>query len=174
MQRLDCQKYLFLVYYWQMTSYEKIWDVAEDNHGVITSAQAKRLGVGPKAMVSMALNGRLERLGYGVYRLEKHVPGPYDEYAAAVALAGEDAFVRGASSLMMRGLVPFDPMKMYLGVCGRFRRHLPNGYDVKVVKNPHVEMIEGIRVECVREALEDARRCGAADKERLDAVEVLP
>lgn len=155
-----------------MTAYEKIWDVAEDNHGVITSAQASKLGVGPKSMVSMAMNGRLERIGHGVYRLEKHVPGPFDEYAAAVALAGESAFVRGASALMMRGLIPFDPAKMYLGVTGRFRRNLPGGYDVKVVKNPQLEMIEGIRVECVRAAIEDARKSGAADGERLDAVEV--
>lgn len=148
---------------------EKIWDVAEDNHGVITSAQARRLGVGPKSMVSMAANGRLERLGYGVYRLEKHVPGPYDEYAAAVALAGEGAFARGASFLMMRGLIPFDPAKMYLGVTGRIRRHLPEGYDVRVVQHPKVELIEGIRVECIPEATADARRCGAADSERLFA-----
>lgn len=157
-----------------MTSYDKIWDIAEDNHGVITSAQAKRLGVGPKSMVSMAANGRLEHLGHGVYRIEKHVPGAYDEYAVAVALTGEGAFVRGASSLMMRGLIPFDPSKMYLGVVRRFRRHLPDGYDVKFVKNPTVELIEGIRVQCVREAIEDARKSGAADRERLDAVEEVP
>lgn len=73
---------------------------------------------------------------------------------------------------MMRGLIPFDPAKMYLGVTGRFRRNLPGGYDVKVVKNPQLEMIEGIRVECVRAAIEDARESGAADGERLDAVEM--
>ena len=28
-----------------MASYEKIWDTAEDNHGVVTSAQAKRQGL---------------------------------------------------------------------------------------------------------------------------------
>ena len=42
-----------------MTSYEKIWDTAEDNHGVITSAQAKELGVKPAALVSLATNGSL-------------------------------------------------------------------------------------------------------------------
>lgn len=154
-----------------MTSYEKIWDVAEDNHGVITSAQASSLGVSNKSMVSMAVNGKLVRLGHGVYRLEMHVPGPYDEYAAAVALAGEGAFVRGASSLMLRNLIPFDPSRMYLGVRGRFRRHLSPTYDVKVVSNAQIEYIEGIPVERVREAIADARISGAADRERLDAVE---
>ena len=155
-----------------MTSYEKIWDVAEDNHGVITTAQARRLGVGAPALVSMAHNRRLVRLGHGVYRLEMHVPGRYDEYAAAVALVGETGFVRGASALMMRGLLPFDPSRIYLGVSRRMRRKLGAGDDVLFVQSPDIEMVEGIPVERVRSAIADARACGAVDAERLDALEV--
>lgn len=155
-----------------MTSYQKIWDVAEDNHGVITSAQAKALGVPAAALVSLATNGKLCRIGHGVYKLEMHVPGPYDEYAQAVALVGETGFVRGASSLMMRGLIPFDPSRMYLGVSRRMRRRLAEGYDVKVVMDPHVEKIEGITVERLDWAVRDARECGAVDEDRLKSVEV--
>ena len=150
-----------------MTSYEKIWDTAEDNHGVITSAQAKRLGVKPAALVSMATNRKLIRIGQGVYKLSHHAPGPYDEYAQAVAMAGDTAFVRGASALMMRGLIPFDPGQFYLGVARRTRRKLPSGYDVKFVASPEIEFIEGIAVERVEAAVEDARKCGAVDVDRL-------
>ena len=82
-----------------MTSYDKIWDTAEDNYGVITSAQAQALGVKPASLVSLATNGKFIRIGQGVYKLEHHVPGKYDEYAQAVALAGKTAFVRGASAI---------------------------------------------------------------------------
>ena len=153
-----------------MTSYEKIWDTAEDNHGVITSAQARRLGVKPAALVSMANNRKLVRIGQGVYKLEYHVPGPFDEFAQAVAMAGETAFVRGASALMMRGLIPFDPGRFYLGVSRRMRRRLPSGYSIKVVANPDIERIEGIPVERVESAVEDARICGAVDADRLREV----
>ena len=156
-----------------MTSYEKIWDTAEDNHGVITTAQARRLGVKPAALVSLATNRKLVRIGQGVYKLEFHVPGPYDEYAQAVALAGETAFIRGASALMMRRLIPFDPGRFYLGVSKRMRRKLPPGYMVSEVKNPDIERIEGIPVERVASALEDARRCGAIDSDRLMELETL-
>ena len=155
-----------------MTSYEKIWDTAEDNHGVITSAQAKRLGVKPAALVSMATNRKLIRIGQGVYKLSHHVPGPYDEYAQAVAMAGDTAFVRGASALMMRGLIPFDPGRFYLGVSRRMRRKLPPGYHVKVIENPEIEFIEGIAVERVRSAVEDARKCGAVDMDKLRELEL--
>ena len=155
-----------------MTSYEKIWDTAEDNHGVITSAQAKRLGVKPAALVSMATNRKLIRIGQGVYKLSHHVPGPYDEYAQAVAMAGDTAFVRGASALMMRGLIPFDSGRFYLGVSRRMRRKLPPGYHVKVIENPEIEFIEGIAVERVRSAVEDARKCGAVDMDKLRELEL--
>ncbi len=154
-----------------MTSYEKIWDIAEDHHGVITSAQARKVGVRPAAMVSMAANRKLVRLGYGVYKLEMHVPGPYDEYAQAVALVGETGYVRGASSLMMRGLLPFDPTRFYLGVSRRFRRKLQEWYDVKFVQDPDIEYIEGIPVERIGSAIRDARASGAADADRLNEVE---
>ena len=156
-----------------MTSYEKIWDTAEDNHGVITSAQAKRLGVKPAALVSMAANRKLVRIGQGVYKLEFHAPGPYDEYAQAVAMAGETAFVRGASALMMRGLIPFDPRRFFIGVTRRTRRKLPPRYVIAEVKNPDVEHIEGIPVECVARAVEDARKCGAVDLDQLMELEAL-
>ena len=154
-----------------MTSYEKIWDTAEDNHGVITSAQARRLGVKPAALVSMAVNRKLIRVGQGVYKLEHHVPGPFDEYAQAVAMAGETAFVRGASALMMRGLLPFDPARFYLGVTKRMRRKLPSGYAVKIVAEPDIEYIEGIPVERVGSAVADARASGAVDVDRLRELE---
>lgn len=154
-----------------MISYDKIWDTAEDNHGVITSAQAKKLGVKHAALVSMATNGKLIRIGQGVYKLEHHVPGPYDEYAQAVALAGDTAFVRGASALMMRNLIPFDPSRFYLGVSKRTRRRLAPCYLLKQINDPDIEYIEGIPVERVRSAIEDARNCGAVDVDRLKEVE---
>lgn len=138
---------------------------------MITSAQARRLGVKPAAMVSMAANRKLIRVGQGVYKLEHHVPGPYDEYAQAVAMAGETAFVRGASALMMRGLLPFDPGRFYIGVTRRIRRKLPSGYAVKVVADPDIEYIEGIPVERVGSAVVDACASGAVDVDRLRELE---
>ncbi len=154
-----------------MTSYDKIWDTAEDNHGIITSSRARELGVKPAALVSMAANGKLIRIGQGVYKLEHHVPGPYDEYAQAVAMVGDTAFVRGASALMMRGLLPFDPGRMYLGVSRRLRRSLPQGYDVKYVSNPDIECVEGVPVQTVTDAIEDARWSGAVDLDRIQELE---
>lgn len=156
-----------------MTSFQKIWDVAEDNHGVITTAQALELGVGAADMVSMARNRKLVRIGHGVYKLEMHSPGQYDDYAAAVALVGETGFVRGASSLAMRGLLPFDPSCMYLGVSRRLRRNLPPGYSVKRVAEPDIEYVEGIPVERITSAIADARASGAADEDALQAVEAM-
>ncbi len=39
-----------------MTSYDKIWDTAEDNHGIITSSLARGLGVKPAALMAMSFS----------------------------------------------------------------------------------------------------------------------
>ena len=88
---------------------------------------------------------------------------------AEALLVGQE--IRRAPAVVVLEVLPFFAKSMALpchiaaGICS-----LPQ----LMARVEAVEMIEGIRVECVREALEDARRCGAADKERLDAVEVLP
>ena len=86
-------------------------------------------------------------------------------------MAGETAFVRGASALMMRGLIPFDPGRFYLGVSRRMRRKLPTGYIVKMVVKPDIEHIEGIPVERIGSAVADARASGAVDVDRLMELE---
>ena len=79
-----------------MTAYDQIWPVAEDHYGIITSPKAKELGVSKQNMVAMEKNGRLERIAHGVYQVRHHVPTPNDVYAACVAIAGENAYLRGA------------------------------------------------------------------------------
>ena len=113
-----------------MTAYEQIWPVAEDHYGIITSVQAKAMGISRQNMVAMAESGRLERVGHGVYQVKHHVPGLNDVYALSVAIAGEDAYLRGASVLYMLGLTPANPSVMYLGTPRRIRRRFPKGVNL--------------------------------------------
>jgi predicted transcriptional regulator of viral defense system len=153
-----------------MTAYEQIWPVAEDHYGIITSAQAKAMGISRQNMVAMAESGRLERVGHGVYQVKHHVPGLNDVYALSVAIAGEDAYLRGASVLYMLGLTPANPSVMYLGTPRRIRRRFPKGMKVKC--NQHCESVEfegfeGIPCQPLSEALQTARDEGAVEADRI-------
>ena len=76
-----------------MKAYDEIWGVAEDNYGVITSAQAEALGVSRQNLVAMEKQGNVMRLCHGVYQVKHHVIGPNDTYAVGVAMVGA---VRGS------------------------------------------------------------------------------
>ena len=145
-------------------AYEEIWGVAEDNYGIITTARAVELGVSRQNMVAMERSGKLRRLGQGVYQVHHHVPGQNDVYATAVALGGDDAYLRGASVLYMLGLTPANPSTVYVGTPNRVRRRFPNGYVIKNNAPADIEEFdgcEGIKCQRLVDALRVAtKECG--------------
>ena len=114
-----------------MGAYDEIWGVAEDNYGIITSAQAKELGVSRQNMMAMLRRGVLTRLAQGVYQVKHHVPGVNDVYAVGVAMVGSSAYLRGASVIAMLNLAPPNPGLLYVGSEDRVRRRLPDGFRVR-------------------------------------------
>ena len=113
-----------------MTNYDDIYEEAADNYGLITRARANKLGISDKELSRLTSNGRLTRLGHGVYRVKHHAIGELDPYAEAVALAGENAFLYGESVLAMFSLCPTNPAKMLVASPRRVRRNLPEGTKV--------------------------------------------
>ena len=112
-----------------MTYYNRIFEEAIGNYGLITSSQAKAIGIPPVELVKLAKRGRLIRLGYGVYKLSQYSPAPdgRDAYADSLALAGEDAYLYGQSVLAMHHLCPTNPAKIYVATPHRVRKHLDKG-----------------------------------------------
>ena len=56
-----------------------------------TFKQIVELGIRKQLVNSMMRNGMLVKLGHGVYQVKHHVPGEFDEYAIAIAIAGPTA-----------------------------------------------------------------------------------
>ena len=58
-------------------------DVAAEQGGLVTTAQASRFGVSAQAMARFGASGRLERVTHGVYRVAGVPPSPLDDLRAA-------------------------------------------------------------------------------------------
>ena len=128
-----------------MTKYDDIYDIAIDNYGFITSAQARGVGVTNNELVQYAKRGTLERVGQGVYRLSRHISSPFDTYALAVALAGSQARLYGESVIAMLNLAPTNPAHVHVAVPVRIRRKLPDWLDVtRIAADEPVAIYEGI------------------------------
>ena len=117
-----------------MGQYDEIAAVAIANYGIVTSAEATRMGVALKDMHEWVLNGRLEKAGRGVFRLCQYPYNEYCHYAEAVALVGEGTWICGESVLAMHNLALVNPVQIHVATTKRVRRALPRWITV-VKKN---------------------------------------
>ena len=152
----------------------KIDDIyaAVDDFGLITSAEAREIGVSNAELVQLARRGKLRRVARGVYRMPVW---PYQEaapYAIAVKSAGADAYLYGESVVALLGLAPIDPARMWIASPGRVRRRLGDGMLV-LERQPKTQIAhyEGVPSQPVADAIRAAAETMGASRARQAAEE---
>lgn len=157
-----------------MTNYDKVFEEAIGNYGLITSAQAVGIGVSNKELVKLASRGRLTRIGQGTYKLVKYAPAPngLDAYADSVAIVGEGAYLYGESVLALCGLCPTDPTRIFVATDRRVRKKPVPGL-VIVDRRPKITAVwyEGIRCQSIVDAIRACRHRVMPDRLVAAAVE---
>lgn len=99
-----------------MRLFDELVERASDQHGYVTTRDARELGIDPTQLRLMAARGRLERAGRGVYRVPVLPRTANDELAAAVAWALGRAVVSHESALVLHGLTDVNPSLVHLTV----------------------------------------------------------
>lgn len=150
-----------------MTTYETIWDFAEDHHGIITTTQAVAMGIDKHLLPAMAKRGTLIKKGHGVYLAKHHIPRENDVYAHSVAIVGKTAYLRSASVVALLKLAPTNPGIVYVGATTRVRRRLPHGLRLVDMRPCKCICYDGIQSQPLDEALRDARNEGAIEADRI-------
>ncbi len=163
---------------------QRIYRIAEDQHGYFTARQAREAGVNPMAVVMMAGRGAVERTSHGVYRVVRFPAGspPLGQYVeASLWPHGTRGVISHESALALYEMSDANPSKLHITVPAKFRirRKVP-GYLVvhHADLQPHeIQPFEGIPVtapertirDCharhlpralIRQAIDDARRHG--------------
>ncbi len=142
-----------------MAHFDDIYDIAIDNYGLVTVAQAREMNVTSVELRRWCLNGRLERRGQGVYKLVHWVPTPYDSFAEALALVGEGSYLRGESVLAMHDLALVDPRAIQVATPKRVRRSLPSWVDTAPANEADkTTFYEGIRSQRMADAIKECRK----------------
>lgn len=145
------------------SEYQKVMDIAADQHGYVATAQARERGVRDNTLRMMAKRGTLERVSWGVYRVPTFPPSPYAEYMeASLWPAGVRGVISHQSALALHGLSDVSPAAIHITVPDdfRIRRKIP---DHLVVHNARLEdeevrLFEGIPTTTPRRAIEDCHR----------------
>lgn len=141
-----------------MTYFDDIYEIAVDNHYLITTKQAADSGVPPVELAKLSQRKKLEHIGHGLYRIARYVPHEDDPYAVAVARLGEGAYLYGESVLALLKLAPTDPSVIYVASPHRVRRALPQSLRIKKPgENDAITAYNAIPCQDVATALRAAR-----------------
>jgi predicted transcriptional regulator of viral defense system len=174
------------------SAYQRVYEVAANQGGYITTAQAAETEVKQNTLTKMAARGQLERVSWGVYRLVHFPISPLDQYVEATLWPlSVPGVISHESGLALYGLSDANPTRIHLTVPTRFRvqREVPKRLVIHRADLPadDVQLFEGILVttpertirDChaahlgpalIRQAIEDGRRSGhlrAAQAEAL-------
>lgn len=108
-----------------MSYYDDIYEIAVDNHYLVSTADARDAGVPAVELAKLASRGRLEHVARGLYRLARFVPDGSDPYAIAVARVGDGAYLYGESVVALLGLAPTSPDRIWVASPRRVRLKEP-------------------------------------------------
>ena len=171
-----------------MKLFDLAYSLSTENHGILTAYDARRNGIGSKELARWVKNGRIVKMGWGVYRTTQFPVSDEDPYAIAVAEAGQGAFLCGESVLGLLRLMPVNANYIHVCIPRRLRRRLPDGYIATVAdKGESPVNIHGIMCQkpanairsCIgkhmgerlSDAAREAYRTGQISKEELDGIQ---
>jgi predicted transcriptional regulator of viral defense system len=160
----------------------RVYELAAEQNGYVTAAQARRAGVTRQALNKMQARGTLERVSHGVYRLVHFPASQMDPYVEAILWpTPARAVISHETALSIYGLSDVNPARIHLTLpmTWRLRRRLPKYLEIHRLDlgENDVNIHEGVPVttpertirDChaahlgaalVRQAIQDGRRTG--------------
>jgi predicted transcriptional regulator of viral defense system len=146
-------------------AYSSLHDLAGDQHGYFTVAQARAWGVSRMALVMMARRCTVERVSHGVYRLVQFPLSSLGQYMEATLWpgGGVQGVISHESALSMYDVSDVSPAKIHVTVPRGFRTHrdVPQRLVLhhSVLDPDDLDTFEGIPVTTLERAIRD---CAAA------------
>lgn len=175
-----------------MTKLERLREVALDQHGFVTTAQALEEGVSHAELSAMVTRERLDRVAHGVYRVPQVSATEANPYQLAVLWTGvPEACLSHDTALAVWEISDINPDRVHLTI-GRNRRIRRAGGERYVLHHEELEprqiswwqgvrtvnvptaiaqaIASGVPTYLIRQALDRAGRTSrlpAAERERL-------
>lgn len=105
-----------------LTYLERLREIALDQHGFVTAAQAVADGIPKTELPKLAARERIERVTHGVYRIPQVPATPYDNWALAVLWTGvPEACLSHETALAAWDVSDVNPDRIHLTI-NRARR----------------------------------------------------
>ena len=142
----------------------KLWEVALDQYGYVTTEDARRLGINVVELGKLAYRKQLGRVAYGIYRFEQLPVSQFDPYMLATLWAGGRGVLSHDTALDLYELSDINPAKIHLTVPDGYRPRRQGGdlYEVhhENLNEAQIRRHEGILIVTVPTAIDQAIRTG--------------
>lgn len=125
--------------------YNILAELALDQHGFVTTHDAREAGIDPHRLVEMARRGSAERVAHGVYRLPVTVPTGLEQLVEATLWPRADVVALShETALDLHDLGDFNPAKIHITVPADYRlnvdRQVPALYVLHRRDLPHKDI----------------------------------
>ncbi len=112
--------------------YNELAEVALDQYGFVTTADARAIGVDPQRLVEMAARGTAERVFNGIYRLPVVGAGALDQLMLATLWPRGLGVLSHETALDLHDLCDVNPAKVHVSVPMAYRltREVPRVYEI--------------------------------------------
>lgn len=155
-----------------MTYRRMLWELALDNHGFVTTQDARDLGVPAVELSKLGSRGGLRHVAYGLYRFDDVPSSVVDQFHEAVLRVGDGAHLTRDAVLALHDLALVNPRRTRVGLRRRSEARLPDWIEVVRENLPDGDLTvyDGIPSATVARALIDCRTIVMRDRllEALD------
>lgn len=175
-----------------MAQYRRVLEIAAEQHGLLTMADAVAAGISRNTIIKLASRGVLERVAHGIYRIPELAGDPLGQHQAALLMFQGGALSHD-TALDLHGLCDINPTRLHLTLpTGRrvprkavpawlvlHRGRLEEGditwHQGLAIVTPARAIIEGIEGNVgqrfIEEAMDAARRRGLLSAREQQAIE---
>ena len=157
-----------------MRTYDRIVEMATEQHGFIRAAAASEAGISLGYLQRLVQSGRLERRGHGLYRLTALPTTADDEFEEGVQQARGEGVIGGEAALALWELADVNPreIEVILPAGQRIRRETGKRYRLRQrrLDADQIDDVRGIRVLNPRVAIEEAINSGLEGNLVLQAI----
>jgi len=151
---------------------ERLYDIAEQQAGYFTTAQAQEAGFSPSQLTYHVRRGRFLRVRWGIYRLVRFPSSPHEDLYVAWLEAGPKAVISHESALALYDLSDVLPDRIHLIIPrGASRRHAGLALHSNQLDSEDVTTIEGLPVTTVPRTIADIAASGLAEEMVIQAVQ---
>jgi len=134
-----------------LTYLERLRDIALDQHGLVTFAQAIASGIPQPQLAQLVARGRIDRIAHGVYRIPQVPETPYDLYHRAVLWTGvPEACLSHETALLAWDISDINPESIHLTVGSKRRLRRAGGQHYIIhhedIEPEHISWWQGIPI----------------------------